>query len=769
MKNKLFPYIAIFVVWLLFSSPFFFSGKSPFPSDYQNNFFAPWNVYPGHSGPVKNNAQPDIITQIYPWRHFDIQEYKKGVIPFWNPFSFAGTPHLANYQSAALSPFNLLFFLPLDFLDIWSFLVLLQPLLAGVCMFQLCRKLKVSKAGSILSSYSFMFCGFLVTWMGYATLGYAILFLPLAYYSILQYVSSRSLRWLIILAITFPISFFSGHFQMSVYFSLGVFLFIFYNLLFSNERKLFATALLFSIFGIFLTMPQVLPSIEFYSLSPRSNLFQKIEAIPWNYLPTLLSPDFYGNPVTRNDWFGHYAEWSGFSGLVAFVFSLAAVILKRNRVTLFFIVLAVVSLLLAYDTPLLTFLVNLKLPVLSTSAASRIIVLFSFSIAVLSGIGFDEVVSVYKKDKRKILLWFVVSLVPVIVVSIIPFLHLLDIEKSHIAQKNIVLPIALFGIIGIATLILLVVKHKYSKLFFICCVLAASSFEMYRFAAKWQSFTPKKEAYIPVSISKFYGKQNSYDRLIGLSGGEDAVYYRMPILSGYDPLYSVDYGKFVQYVGSGSYKNPERSVVNFPLDGRYTPQALNFLGVKFIVRKDSDGEMVWAFPFKKYRPEQFTKIYDDASYDVFLNKNSFNRAYLVSNVVRVDEKVKDNATLFDYDLSKTAIVYDDVRGLSDKASGSVKILKYSSSRIELEAQTTGASFLVVTDNYYPGWKAFVNGKEVKIYKADYAFRGIVIPAGRSTITFSFVPQSFLIGTYLFFIGIMGMVVYYIIRKFKYLS
>ncbi len=768
MKNKLLPYIAIFVIWILFSSPYFFSGKSPFPSDYQNNFFAPWNVYPGHSGPVKNNAQPDIITQIYPWRYFDIQEYKKGIIPFWNPFSFAGTPHLANYQSASLSPINILFFLPLDFIDVWGLLVLLQPLLAGLCMFQLCRKMKVSKVGSILSSFSFMFCGFLVTWMGYATLGYAILFLPLAYYSILQYTSSRSLRWLIILAFTFPLSFFSGHFQMSIYFSLGVFSFIFYHLLFTKERKLFATALLYSFFGLFLTMPQVLPSIEFYSLSPRSNLFQKIEAIPWNYLPTLISPDFYGNPVTRNDWFGHYAEWSGFPGIVAVVFSIAAVILKRNRTTLFFIILAVGSLMLAYDTPLLTFLVNLKLPVLSTSAASRIIVLFSFSIAVLSGFGFDQVISVYNKDKRKILLWLIVSLVPVVVVSIIPFLNLLEVDKSQIAQKNVILPVAFFGVIGIATLLLLNIKHKYSKLFFICCVLAVSSFEMYRFAAKWQSFTPKKEAYLPVPISKFYGQQNNYDRLIGLSGGEDAVYYRMPILSGYDPLYSESYGKFVQYVGSGSYKNPERSVVTFPLNGRYTPQALDLLGVKYIVRKDSDGEMVWAFPFKKYPPEQFTKIYDDNGYDVFLNNKSSKRAFIVSDVIEVSEKNRDRSMLFNYDLSKTAIVYENIKPLA-KTQGSVKIIKYLSNSIEMEAQTNGESFLVLTDNYYPGWKAFVNDKEVKIYKADYTFRGIVIPAGKSSIEFSFVPQTFLIGTYLFLTGIMGMVVVYIIRKFKYIS
>lgn len=768
MKNRFFPFIAIIVLWLIFSSPFFLAGKSPFPADYQNNFFAPWNVYPGHFGPVKNNAQPDIITQIYPWRYFDIQEYKKGIIPFWNPYSFAGTAHLANYQSAALSPLNVLFFLPLDFIDIWSFIVLLQPLLAGFGMYILARKMKVSQPGSLLSSFSFMFCGFLVTWMGYATLGYAILLLPFAYYFILEYVKSRSYRWLVYLSFTFLFSFFSGHFQMSIYFAIGVFTYIFYNLLFSKEKKLYVSAFIFAVFGLLLTMPQVLPSIEFYTLSVRSNLFQKMEAIPWKYLPTILSPDFYGNPVTRNDWFGHYAEWSGFPGLVAFVFSIAAVILKRNRVTWFFIVLAVGSLLLAYDTPFLTILVNLKLPVLSTSAASRIIVLFSFSIAVLSGFGFDEVISAYKKDKRKILLWLGVSFIPVIVVLSVPFLHLLDVDKSQIAQKNVILPMAFFGVIGIATIVLITTKHKYSKLFFICCVLLVSSFEMYRFASKWQSFTPKRDAYVDVPISKFYEEKGGFDRSIGLSGGEDSIYYQMPVLSGYDPLYSADYGKFVQYVGSGSYKTPERSVVTFPLNGQYTSPAINFLGVKYIIRKDSDGEMVWAFPFSKYLAEQFTKIYDDNGYDVFLNNKSSERAFLVSDVIEVSEKNRDSLKLFNYDLSKTAIVYEDIKPLS-KTQGSVKITKYLSNNIELEAQTNGESFMVLTDSYYPGWKAYVDGKEVKIYRTNYSFRGIVIPKGESHITFSYIPQTFLIGTYFFLTGIMGMMVFFVIRKFRSIS
>lgn len=767
MKNKFLPLIAIAFIWVVFSSPFFFAGKTPFPSNYQVNFFSPWNVYPGNKGPVKNNAQPDIVTQIYPWRYFDVQSYKAGQIPFWNPYSFAGTPHLANYQSAALFPLNLLFLLPFSFINVWSFLVLFQPLLAGIFTYILARKLKISKYGSLLSSFSFMFCGFLVTWMGYATLGYAILPFPLALFSILEYSDTKNYKWLVLLSSLFLFSYFSGHFQMSIYFTFGVFAFIFYNLVFSKERRTYTDAFLFSIFGLLMAMPQVLPAIEFYSLSLRSTLFQKVEAIPWSYLPTLISPDFYGNPVTRNDWFGHYAEWSGYAGIIPFTFASAVLLFKRSRTTYFFIGLLVVSLLLAYDTPFLSLLVALKIPVISTSAASRIIVLSSFSIAILSGFGLDWVVSAVKHNRKKLIIWLCVSSIPIFLVALIPLVHILPTNKAHLAQKNSVLSVVLFVFLVLSVGLLCAKKTAKLSAVILLFILLLGAFEMYRFASKWQSFDPKNLAYDNVPIQSFYNSQNHYDRAIGLSGEEDAVYFQMPILSGYDPLYISSYGKFIQYVGSGEYREPERSVVTFPLDGKYTPQAINLLGVKYIVHKVSDGEFAWAFPFKKYPPSQFEKIYDDNAYNVFINKLAYPKTFVVPRSIYATERNKEYDNIFSYDLKEFAITDEQIPNLDPKAIATATIEKYEPNSVTIDVNSSGRSLLVLTDNYYPGWKASVNGVASKIYKADYTFRGIVVPKGKSKVIFSYLPQSFLVGVYLFFIGIMGIIINIVFKKFKF--
>ena len=200
---------------------------------------------------------------------------------------------------------------------------------------------------------------------------------------------------------------------------------------------------------------------------------------------------------------------------------------------------------------------------------------------------------------------------------------------------------------------------------------------------------------------------------------------------------------------------------------RCSPQAIDFLGVKYIVHKISDGEFAWAFPFKKYPLPQFEKIYDDSYYNVFLNKTAYPRAFIVPSLVRVKKENMVNEMLFAKDLRKVAIVTDAIDGLDPNASGTARIVNYVSNKIDIDVVTTGKSFLVLTDNFYPGWKAYIDGKPAKIYKANYSFRGVVVPKGKSRVEFSYIPQSFLIGTYLFLIGIMGIVISIIIRKFKY--
>jgi len=109
-------------------------------------------------------------------------------------------------------------------------------------------------------------------------------------------------------------------------------------------------------------------------------------------------------------------------------------------------VFSIIVLLLAFDTPLLSFLVFLKVPVLSTSAASRIIVLFSFVFSVLAAFGFDHLVKDIKDSRFKKIIFFLTSFALIFALLwLVVLLKVMPLDKIAIARQNLILPSFIFS------------------------------------------------------------------------------------------------------------------------------------------------------------------------------------------------------------------------------------------------------------------------------------------------------------------------------------
>jgi hypothetical protein len=87
------------------------------------------------------------------------------------------------------------------------------------------------------------------------------------------------------------------------------------------------------------------------------------------------------------------------------------------------------------------------------------------------------------------------------------------------------------------------------------------------------------------------------------------------------------------------------------------------------------------------------------------------------------------------------------QGAGDKVESlqEAKIINYEMDHVVIEASLDQAGFLVLSDTNYPGWKAYVNGKETSIFQANYFLRGIPLKPGKHTVEFRYVPGSFLTG------------------------
>jgi len=740
---KFWPILFILTVWFIFSYPYFFQNRVPYSSTYQVNHFFPWSAYPQYHGPVKNGAMPDITDQIYPWRHFTIETWKKGEIPFWNPNSFSGNPHLANYQSAVFSPFNLLFFM-FPFVEAWSLLVLLQPLLAAVFTYVLLREFKISKAGSAVGSIAFMFCGFMVVWMAYGTLSFAILFLPFSLFAIERWFNKKGKLPLVVLTLSIPLSFFSGHFQTSLYFLAFTTLFLFFKIL--QNRKIILPIIAAFVLGVLISLVQIIPSIQFYLESTRSEIFLNQGGIPLFYLINLFSPDFFGNPVTRNDWFGYYAEWASFVGIIPLMLSLIA-FNRKNKTIVFFSIISIVVLLLAIDSPIQRFITDLKIPVISTSNPTRIIVLLSFSLSVLAGFGFDKLKEFVDRGLvKKVLPLFFAIAVLISGVWFMLFVSNAPSENLEISKRNFILPTLIFIIFSLIAFTGTI--RRQGLLLFLILFLVA--FDSLRFAQKWMPFDPKELVFSDTPVIAGIAENIGFGRIFGNFGANIDTYYGFPSIEGYDPLYIERYGEFIRSSGNGEFTSAERSVVRLPRRGEFTDRVLDLLGVSLIFHPIADTNQSWAYPVWE-NPNRFVPVFNDGNFEIYRNHTALERVRLFYNfeIIKEKQEIIERFYSRDFDFRNVLILEEEPNvnskfkiqnsKLDKRPEGSVKIISYTPNVVTIEAKTEAPALVFLSDNFYPGWKAFVNGKETKILRTDYSFRAVVVPEGESIVEFGYKP------------------------------
>lgn len=750
--RKCLPVLIILIVWSVFSSPYLLRGDVPYPAKFQNSFFSPWSSYEQYAVPVKNNALSDVVTQIYPWKHFTIEELKKGRIPWWNPYSFSGNPHAADLQTAVFSPFNLLFFI-LPFIDAWSILVLLQPLLAGLFTYLLLRKLKISKEAGLLGSIVFMFCGFIVVWMPYATLSMAIVFLPLALYAIESYFDRQKFFPLIILPISIAFSFFSGHIQTSLYFTLYVLSYIFFKFLITKNKKITIIILISFILGLVVSLIQILPALEIYRNSVRSELFSNQGAIPLQNLVTIFAPDFYGNPVTRNDWIGNYAEWAGFIGIIPLLLAFISLFEKKEKGKVsFFFIAGITAVLLAIGTPFQSLLVYLKLPVFSTSIPSRIIVLFSFSFAILAAYGLDNLKNSSDKQKVKKMMYVCLSFIGLVLFIwflLFVFKALPD-DKAMIAARNLIIPTLFLFIASSLIILRSKIKAENFGILILYSLIFITLIDSFRFAQKWVPFDPRKIIFPDVPVIEVMQEKVGTGRVFGKFGAYIDTYYHLPSIEGYDPLYIQRYGEFLASAKTGSYQPAVRSLAVLDKSSNHARRVLDLLGVNIIFHVIGDTGKEWAYPVWKKDDQGkylYSVIYQDDKFQLYDNSTALSRTKLFYDyeIIKKDKDIIKRFYSGDFDFRNKIILEEDPPPLllgkgnnnfqTSAREGKASIISYSPNAVMIDVYSPQPGFLFLSDNYYPNWKARVNGKETKIFRTDYTFRSVIVPKGESKVEF----------------------------------
>lgn len=210
----------------------------------------------------------------------------------------------------------------------------------------------------------------------------------------------------------------------------------------------------------------------------------------------------------------------------------------------------------------------------------------------------------------------------------------------------------------------------------------------------------------------------------------------IPTASGNDPLAPARILAVRRLFGQGQpwLRYWELSNLDSPL-----PALLN---VRYLVTYAPTAEAVVQHPLWK-------RVADLPGHQVYENTRALPRFFLVSRVLPARDRHEALALLGapGFDPAREAVVEEaPLPTLTpQQESAPVRVLRYEDREVLLETEAGAEAFLVSSESWHPGWRAWVGDREVRLYVSNGAFRGLFVPAGRHRVRMRFEPVIFWYG------------------------
>lgn len=743
---KFWPLLVFALAVLVYFWKVFFKGYVPFPADLMVGAYLPWIEYKwGYIAgvPIKNPLISDIFSQFYMWKSLIAEGWRTFQIPLWNPYSYSGYPLLANFHSGVFYPLNIIQVIFGDIVG-WDTLVIFPSFASAVTMYLYLRQIKLNKTGSVIGGLIYSFSGFAISWAQFVTAAQAMIWMPLIFIILEKYFYSKKTYYLYWIPIIFFLLITSGHFQIMVYISALAVVYFIWKWLEKRDFLDIRAMIIPLILTLGMSAFQLLPTIEMTNYGMRT-VDKYISGynyglLPIKYLVTLLSPDYFGNPATGN-YFGvfNYHEAIFYTGVLAiFTFMLSLFLFKENKYVRFFVILGIISFMLGFDTPLGRSIYTYKIPLVSTSAAGRIAVIFSMSLAVLAGIVISNL--------EKIKYWKIVFVICIlglmfgvsyylakytdeILLSQENIRLLLD-QRRSVTMRNLILPA---GLIGFYSVVLLLSK-KWRV--FTALLIVMTCLEMFRFGWKYIPFVPQRIVYPETPITNFLVEKSKTEifridrERAEIMPPATWMQYRLMSPSGYDPMAIKEYTEvYLEKINADFSGNISR----YSQLERYDSKALGEFNVKYlvVVKRGELGLLGGENINYTINQKEWKKVFETYESAILENTNYKPRARFLN-----------------------------------PSNGEIKITSYKPNEVKIIYSGGQGNTLLLADTYYVGWKAYINKKEVTISKCDGVFRCIPLNDDSGEVIFSYQPKSFYNGLKISIVALLATVVGLIYFKRK---
>lgn len=692
----------------------------------------------------------DIVGLNFPVEQFISDAFKSGQIPLWNPYAAAGYPFLP--FSPTFYPLNFIFRILPTYLA-FNYTYVLHFLIAGISMYFLLKYFKASRFGALVAAIVFMFNGYFTAriFAGHYMLIQALSWFPLLFLLLEKAWEAQRALYAALAGLVLAQIALLGHPQPLVY--------LFYTLLvyFGLRFLVFDRGIkgvkglkkggfllgLVLVLGVVLSAVTLLPSLEAVLLSLRGGQINYAAATSYSLSPkqliTFFLPDFWGSYAT-SDYRGGaiYHEVAVYLGLLPLALAALAIWKRRSsRIVLTFVALSALAIFFAFGqyNPLYKLVYYLVPGFSSLRVPARVLMIYVFSTSVLAGFGADVLFSFLAMGPAA--------------GSSRPTASLASLGPG--ARRDALRPRhpSLGQLLGGIVLVLVIFDLFYYGSKF----LVPADPEVYLGKNELiQFFQEDEEKYFRTyllpntmlfnrgNIYKFFDNQS--DASLTLSVYSDLV----EMFKARDPNLN---------------QAGERSIIRIN-----NSQLLTLLNTKYVVSEggigDSEESHEVAQPkiylFSDWGKREPTKIFKKVH--IYERYRYLPRAFMVyqTRVLKDKDEIEKVLTGEEFDPFNEVILEDvksEALNIKEPRSGAVariKIASYDINNFTIEVDNPADGFLVLSEIYYPGWKAFVDGKETKVLKADYALRAIRLPRGQHRVDFTFDPLSFKIGVLLSLLG-----------------
>lgn len=314
----------------------------------------PWTNGTTSYADLQNWLISDAIYQPYPFLVQAVDTLRHGEWPLWNPLILMGHPAAADPLAQPFYPvfkvLGLLFEPARGFaLSLWIHIVV-----AAVLTYGFLRTLHTTRRGAIVGAFTYALSGYLITWLEMRHRTSTLAWLPGVLWAYELAIQRRSAGIAALAGGIFGVAILGGQFQFVITFGivLGLYALLRTAMLYTDGARrpwwpipaLGITAVLGSMVGAI----QLLPAVEFLTLSHRVVSEGLSDPLPLQHLITLIVPDFFGNPSVTTQYWGvsNFNEDTIYAGIVALLLAgLAPLYARRRRLA---VGLAAITLILVY-------------------------------------------------------------------------------------------------------------------------------------------------------------------------------------------------------------------------------------------------------------------------------------------------------------------------------------------------------------------------------------------------------------------------------------